>query len=539
MTSRRVTLHVVWLVVGCGLIWPSATFAQDDAFKQGLAARGDKKWSAVVDAMGRAIQADGKESPRKVRTGLLRLGGSTEYFPYYFLGEALKNLGDCAAAVTAWETSEDQKAVLNHAEFARNIRAGYAECATKGVLMRNDYRQQVSATDQAYNEGLAMAERVTKVRSTNPDLWRSDVDAEYARAQSELNSARSGLLRARATRLTGDFTESRNAVTRATGLLRPLEARLGAAINTRALIEQRSVETHQSIASAETSDREIDALKLSLPPALTESRQGARASLARARERLIVAEKTENAGAGDEALRLAQSAQTVLSDVLDQLKKIARAAFEQELQGLVAVAHEQFSFVEASLAAVERLIAERPGLLKPETASQRESLQKEFATLRRRFENARRTENVAIITETTRLASEARVRLDALMTAFGPATLRDRGVHASLEQGARLYFQGDDQEALNTLASSPDLDQAPLQLHIHLFRAASLYTLFVRSGETNQALRAEALSEIARCKEINPVFQPSPRAFGRRFINFFRSAGVPGAGSGAATVSTQ
>jgi hypothetical protein len=252
-----------------------------------------------------------------------------------------------------------------------------------------------------------------------------------------------------------------------------------------------------------------------------------------------VAEKTQSAAAGDEALRLAQSAQTALSDVLDQLKKIARAAFEQELQGMVAVAQEQFSFVEASLSTLERLIVERPALLKPQTVGERESLQKEFATLRRRFENARRTENVAVITETTRLASEVRVRLDALMTAFGPATLRDRGVHASLEQGARLYFQGDYQQALTTLAASPDLDQAPLQIHIHLFRAASLYTLFVRSGETNQALRAEALSEIARCKEINPVFQPSPRAFGPRFIAFFRGAGGPDAGSGAATVSTR
>jgi hypothetical protein len=529
MTQQPLRLLCFTVVVAIGgLAWPSTTFAQDEAFKQGLAARGDRKWPAVAEAMRRAIQADGKESTRKVRSGVLIFGGTTEYFPYYFLGEALKNIGDCAGAVTAWETSEDQKAVLSHAEFMGNVRAGYAECSAKGVLLRNDYRQQVSAADQVYNEAFGMAERVTKVKTTNPDLWRSDVDTEYERARTELGSAQARLVRARVTRLASDFTESKNAATRAAVLLRPLETRLVGAISTRTLIEQRSQETEQSIATAETNDRDIDAAKLVLSSELSESRKSARASLIRARERMNVADKTQNPAVADEALKLAQSAQNTLTEILEQLRKIARTEFEAQLQSVVSAAHEQFSFVEASVATLERLIAQRPALLKPETASERETLQKEFATLRRRFENARRAENVSAVAETTRLASEARARLDRLIEAFGPATLRDRGVHAALEQAARLYFQGDYQQSLNTLAASPELDQAPLQLHIHLFRAASLYVLFVRSNETNQALKNDALAEIARCKEINPAFQPSPRAFGPRFLGFFRTAGAPG-----------
>jgi hypothetical protein len=237
MTQHSLRLLCVTVVVAIGgLVWPSTTFAQDDAFKQGLAARGDKKWPVAAEAMRRAIQADGKESTRKVRSGVLIFGGATEYFPYFFLGEALKNSGDCAGAVTAWETSEEQKAVLTHAEFMRIMRAGYAECAAKGVLLRPDYRQQATATDVAYSEAFGMAERVTKVRTTNPDLWRSDVDAEYARASNELDSARSRLIKARSTRLASDFAESRSASTRAAGLLRPLEAKLVGAISTRTLI---------------------------------------------------------------------------------------------------------------------------------------------------------------------------------------------------------------------------------------------------------------------------------------------------------------
>ena len=36
----------------------------------------------------------------------------------------------------------------------------------------------------------------------------------------------------------------------------------------------------------------------------------------------------------------------------------------------------------------------------------------------------------------------------------------------------------------------------PLRLHFHLFRAAALYELFLRSRETDQALRAQALAEV-------------------------------------------
>jgi hypothetical protein len=65
-------------------------------------------------------------------------------------------------------------------------------------------------------------------------------------------------------------------------------------------------------------------------------------------------------------------------------------------------------------------------------------------------------------------------------------------------------------------------------VHVSVFRAASLYALYVRSGETNQALRNDALGAIQRCKEIDPSFQPDPRAFSPRFVSFFQSAGGSG-----------
>src|SRR5262245_23733214 len=137
------------ILVACVVLALPATAwaqAEDEPFRRGLAARGDKKWPQVVDAMRQAIAINRTESTRKVQVrSRLLFGTGTEYLPHYFLGEALKNANDCGGAVTEWEISEEQKVVLSLPEFAAGLRAGYTECAAKGVLLRDDYRQQVGA----------------------------------------------------------------------------------------------------------------------------------------------------------------------------------------------------------------------------------------------------------------------------------------------------------------------------------------------------------------------------------------------------------
>ena len=94
---------------------PSLAAAQDDAFKQGLQARSDKKWTDVVRHMQNALKADAQESTRKVGS---RLGvGGTEYLPHFFLGEAYFNQQDCGGAVTEWSISEQQGAIKIKPEF--------------------------------------------------------------------------------------------------------------------------------------------------------------------------------------------------------------------------------------------------------------------------------------------------------------------------------------------------------------------------------------------------------------------------------------
>ncbi len=162
----------------------------------------------------------------------------------------------------------------------------------------------------------------------------------------------------------------------------------------------------------------------------------------------------------------------------------------------------------------------------PEQTSQLEAFQKRSNTLRRRFDAAQKTQNLTGLQEAMRLAVEVRTELDTVILGFGPQTLRDRGVRAALEDGARLFFAGDYQQVLTALDSN-ELTDAPLQLHVHLFRAAALYHLFVRSGEKDQALRARALAEIDACRRLSPDFVPDAKAFAPRFLLFFQDAAGP------------
>jgi hypothetical protein len=162
----------------------------------------------------------------------------------------------------------------------------------------------------------------------------------------------------------------------------------------------------------------------------------------------------------------------------------------------------------------------------PELAGERDAMQKQVLQLQRRFDRARKAEDLTAVQATIREISESLTRLDALIKSFGPVTLRDRGVVAALEDGARLFFHGEYQKALDALAPAGGLENVPLQLHVHLFRAASLFSLYVRSGESDASLRGRALDEVERCRRLNAEFVPDARAFSPRFIAFYQNGGA-------------
>jgi hypothetical protein len=189
-------------------------------------------------------------------------------------------------------------------------------------------------------------------------------------------------------------------------------------------------------------------------------------------------------------------------------------------------ATDAFSLLDSAVATLDRFSVERPGVLPEDKAAERDAAQKDVARVRRSMETARKTENVAALAAAAKLATELRDRLNALIAAFGPLTLRDRGLNAVLEEGARLFFDGQYQQVVAALEPGETFgDDVPLRLHVHLFRAAALHQLFVRSGEKDQALRAQALQEVEHCRQIDSTFQPDARAFSPRFISFYQSVG--------------
>jgi hypothetical protein len=253
------------------------------------------------------------------------------------------------------------------------------------------------------------------------------------------------------------------------------------------------------------------------------ARKSGREQLTQAKDRLATGQKTQNPTAVGEALKYAQSASTTLTQVLEQAKKAARGVFEQQFGEAIRSADEAFARISAAITTLDRRATQKPDLVQPETTATRATLEKQIDGLRRRFERARKAEDLPSLTETTRLAGEAQIGLDTLIKSFGPLSLRDRGIHPALEEGARLFLGGEYQKALTALEPLTGQADVPLQLHAHVFRAASFYALFVRSGESDQQLRTQALAEIAQSKQLNSSFQPSARAFSPRFLSLYQT----------------
>ena len=394
------------------------------------------------------------------------------------------------------------------------------------MLPPREYNPLLVSTRQRITEVTALAQEIRDTGQTQTDIWTPQLNDQFERARQELLAANSRLTLATRGRSAADFAEATAAADRAAGLLRSLDATLNAAIDNRTSLRGQAKAIEDVIAGAESADRSIDAIGGTLPPALAESRATARGLITRSRATLQDGVRTRNAASANEALKYAQDASGILNQVIDQIKAGARQALEQRLAEAVALATEAFSFVEASFATLDRLAAERPSMVRPELAGERDAAQKQLEALRRRFERARRAEDVAGIQQVARLTTEGRSGLDEMIKSFGPLTLRDRGVHASLEAGARAFFDGEYQAVLTALDPANTPTQVPLQLHVHLFRAAALYALYVRSDERDQSLRTRALAEIEQCKQLNPAFAPDAKAFGPRFISFFNQGGA-------------
>lgn len=529
-------LTVFLLLCMSGLLFSTTAWAQDEAFKKGFDAFNEQRWVDAVAAMEAATKADPKESPRKIRVGgfgfgRVRVAGEeTEYLPFFYLGQAEFNRKNCSAAIVAWEMSEQQGVIKTRSDLLSLMEEGYRACAAQGFLLAADFRTISGAARQAYDGANAMAKNVVGLMEKHPGLVRAEAREQYGRAQNELTNANNRLRQALGTRSRSDFDEARAIADRAADLLRPIEAAITSAGATALRVESLVGETTQIISRAEATDQSIEGLKVPVPKELHGSRVKAREQLALARERMAAGQRSQNPAALDEALKYATSASAALNEVLDHIRRLDTAVRGEKLEDALKSAEGVFSFVDASIASLAALEAEGKRSTDPQFAENRDAIRKEIETQRRRLDRARAAEDIAAVERVTRSVEQHRGALDELIKSFD-ATLRDRGVVAALEEGARLFFEGDYRNSLTALSPPGGLSNIRLQLHVHLFRAAASYALWALSAGTDAVMKGAALKEVELCKQLNSAFEPDQRVFSPAFIAFYKHASASPQGS--------
>ena len=532
MTARQLRTSLYACLTATMLLSIPAA-AQDDAFRNGLGARGDKKWAEVVVQMRSAIQMNGAESTRKIRTGFLRLDG-VEYLPHFYLGEALFYLGDCTSAVNEWAESQRQGAVNVRRDLVALMQGWYAECARKGVVLPGEFEPLVERAESAISEASSSAREVFDRAQKIPDLWKpgQEFRTRYERARAQVETANTKLASGKRTRSASDLNESRTAAEDARSTFAQMNTELIRVADLRAALSNVAEDAEQALLAAAAAERAINQLlsagsaTAALPPALQALRQKAVDLIARARTRLTAGEKSEDAAVLQEAQKLAHDASSAITDVRDQVARLVSAATDRAFAQEVSVASQVFSAAAQAMDSVVRATTGNAATVRPDTLKEQEDARRLLEDGRRRFDAARRKQDLAGIKDAAGVAAEARDRLTALLATIAPVelTLEQRGVHPALVSASRHYLSGQYREALAAL-DDPALATpgVPLEIHLHLFRAASLFALYINSAPADDALRSRAEAEIRRCRALDASFRPDSRAFSPRFLRFFEA----------------
>jgi hypothetical protein len=512
---RRVFAPVLILI---GTAAP--TFAQDEQFKAGMQARDKKQWDDVIVRMQSAM-AQSQDSDRKVKDGVVQIvTGGTLYVPSFFLGEAYFKKSDCVNALAAWARSVQWRAIEKDKDLYKTLKDGQAECLKRGVLMPDDYLAQYAAADKKYRDAAAVGERVfgaAKDLFPEHEDWRQS----YQTAQKDLQGAFSHLESAAKTHLRSELIDAATTTDSAAGRLNALDKLVKSENDTIQTMATQAQDVERLIAASEGVDQQLNAAGARLAGGAARARQDARDLIKDARDKLAAGRRTRNLATIAEARAAAQLADSKFADVSatvrDQLREEQAKQFERD----TATASEFLLSLETLLGRLDARAAQQPRLVTAEAAGERERVRSSLARTRRRFEDARTRQDAAGVQQSMRAAAQARAQLESMFTAFGPLTLEDRGVPVNLQEIMRAYLDGDYQKALTAVDAAPAGSFGALAVHAHVVRAASLYTLFIRSGEKDTALLTRATEAVNTARSVQPGFQPDPRVFSKRFLDFY------------------
>jgi hypothetical protein len=189
--------------------------AQEDQFRRGVDALGNKEWQVAAGLLREAIKLRPNEATTRVGTNPIFRTGGTEYLPHFFLGEALFGSGDCSGAVNEWASSEAQGIIQKtRPEFLKRLQSGYLECEKKGVLPPTKLEPALTRLSTMIREVTTEYNSIQTVGQANPEIWKSDgsIRDQFERARNEIANATARWEAARSSRLQSHIDESGNAV---------------------------------------------------------------------------------------------------------------------------------------------------------------------------------------------------------------------------------------------------------------------------------------------------------------------------------------
>jgi len=507
---------------------PSTAMAQDEkdaAFKAGIEARKNKQWRDVVTAMLGAIQQDSHEAPPR-RVGRVIGFGGTDYLPFFFLGEAYYELKDCANAVVEWEKSVKQGVVQTRPEYKAKLQRGNAECEAKGVLLTEKFEAAVSHASTQLTGANAMMTKLKDKGNANIAAWKSqpNFDAQYQRAWVEYEAARKQLNEAQRTRLQKDFADVGKSTDTVRDIIGTLDTQLTAAMERVSGALQAAEDVKRSIKDAQDMDAAIDTNARLLEPPMIALREDGRKALASAREQLAPSRLSESSVAA--ARSSVADATSSLKKVLESLKAIVDKDTRKRLDQALALASAAFSRANTELQTLDALMEGHPDKATQERRGRVDAARKQLEQVKKRHETAARGQQVNIVEAAARQADGIHATLLEVEKEMGIVpTLEERGVPRWLQEGAAQFFEGNYAGALDKLDDGTATGAA--LLHVHLFRAAAEYALFMRSTQKDAARRDRAIADVRRCKELQATFAPDTRAFSPAFIDFYQRDGVP------------
>jgi hypothetical protein len=497
-----------------------------EPFTSGIAARNDKRWKEAATFFRQAVAADPNESKEKVR-GNRRFRGSIEYLPHFYLGDVLLEDGDCPGALAAWAESERQNVATQLRDQSRRLRSGIERCERTGALAGAKYEAAFEQARAAVREADAAARSFEERRSRAPgDALSPEQKGQAQQANADLAHAKERLDAGSRSRLDKDLADARTSAARARENL----FRLGEDLS--AFTEKHFAQQLEAVAAEiEIAARLEKAVQARAGGPLPAALDGARAQGAEALK--TARANLDAARAGNPAMLAAARSNTVIAnesfsavlrplDAKDQEEK--RQGVAQALQG----SKDALAFAAKAVAVYKERAEKRPDLVDQTMQRERRDIEARIQDARRNHEEGVRGNDVALLEKSAQSAQQAVDRLNALIVKFGPRTLEERGVHPALVQGVTQFLNGRYADAVATLLPTGGFaEDLLLKPQVHLFRAASLYALFLLGGSRDTSLLDRAATDVAAAKTLDPGITLDPRAFSPRFRQWFREVAAP------------